>query len=215
VLEKMGDAVLKMMAMEELPKIFGRRNYEVITIILDHAVSNIWLRAVVEHYKIQRWVRVPPNPQQGAKPMANIFEAWVGAHVLELQQYDSGYPLTELRHFLNRLWSLRYRDLKPFVYNATTNGIHFPPANAANEVLQRSVTLINSTENPVFQTVFGEFINAPNTNRDIGYLVTLKLRSVKRSLTPNETCYYAFSPSENEAKDMARLMVWSEPGMSV
>jgi len=34
LLEKMGDAVLKIMAMEELPNIFGRENYELLTIIL-------------------------------------------------------------------------------------------------------------------------------------------------------------------------------------
>jgi len=145
--------------------------------------------------------------------MADIFEAWIGAHVLELEQYDSGNPLTELRYFLNRLWSLRYRDLKRFAYNPTTNCIRFPPVNAVNKVIQRSVTLINSSSDPVFQKVFGEYINAPNTNRNIGYLVTIKLGS--KRLTSSETCYHSFSTSENEAKKMAQLMVWSEPGTSI
>src|ERR1700738_3400841 len=107
-----------MISQQELGRIFGQRNTNLIGLISDHANSNNFFAEIARHYQLEKRVRVPPL---STKRWADIFEAWVGCHIVESQLYNQEDPMAQLRHFLNCLWSTRYRQLVVYVYNPSTH----------------------------------------------------------------------------------------------
>ena len=115
-MERTGDMYIKLISWEELPKLFGRQNYDLVNVILDHANSNGFFEVIMKHYNLEERVRWRPTDPDCWKFGADLFEAWVGAHIHERKLYDYDDPLRELRSFLIRLWSVRYRELRVFSY---------------------------------------------------------------------------------------------------
>jgi len=102
------------------------------------------------------------------KLRADIFEAWVGGHIYERMQYDKEDPLLELRYFLNRLWSIRYRLLKPYRHGPTSNHIYIP----SGPVESRTISPIKCKLDSRLKETPGLLLKASNIKeREIGYCV--------------------------------------------
>lgn len=126
--EKLGDSQIRWITQQELPKIVGPKNYDLRSILEDHANSNKFFEAVTKHYNLDTRVKNPPRRwmKHQVKLGADIFEAWVGGHAYERMQYDDKDPLYELRCFFNRLWSIRHRALNQYHHNPTSNQVYIP-----------------------------------------------------------------------------------------
>ena len=97
-LERLGDTRMKTISQEELPKIFGFRNFALVNFLTDHANSNKFFDRGARHYGLDRRVRIPPGKGKikTKKGCADLFEAWIECHVLEQRRYDQDDPLHEL-----------------------------------------------------------------------------------------------------------------------
>jgi hypothetical protein len=120
-LGRLGDAWIRILSLELLPRIFGPNNDSLITLLQNHANSNKFFDQIAQHYGLDKRVNNPPEKELDSgrkKGAADILEAWIGSHIKELQLYYQGDPLHEVRSFFNQLWSLRYRDLKVYASHA-------------------------------------------------------------------------------------------------
>lgn len=195
----MGDTYIRTITLLEFPKIFGRENYFLNNLLVDHANSNLFFEAVTIHYKLETRVKLPPRNWMGNKDKltADIFEAWIGGHIYERMQYDDKDPLDELRYFLNRLWSIRYSRLRQYRHNTTTNLAHIPSHSIQKPIIS---PIISHSDSELKRTL-AAFLEAPNNqNREIGYHVQVD----------NHT---SFATSEMEANQMADLRLWTSPGI--
>jgi hypothetical protein len=130
------------------------------------------------------------------KLRADIFEAWIGGHVYERMQYDDQDPLHELRYFFHRLWSIRYRKLKQYRYDPTSNIAHIP----SRSVEIPSISEIISHSDRELKKTLSSFLDAPNyKDQEIGHLVQIG-------------CHTSFATSKPIANEMAALRVWTTPG---
>ena len=212
-LEDIGDIVIRQICFSEIREIFGENNYELNAIIKDHANSNQFFEALVVQYKLRERVQYPPTKkeQQYSKAMGDIFEACIGAHVRELLMWDSTDPLKELRYFLKRIWELRYGQLKIYFYNS----FHCHNSMVEGKRSEPSVKIIKSGDDPLMRNTLGDFLNAQNVIRDIGYLAQVEIEyPEKDSWTGNNRTYTAFAPTEEEAFRMANGQSWCNQGKS-
>jgi hypothetical protein len=192
-LERLGDTMITMIAQQELSRIFGDRNHSMIGLVSDHANSNKLFAAVAGHYKLETRVQFPPRFN---KRLADIFEAWVGCHVIETRLYNENDPMCELRHFLYRLWSIRYRKLMVYVYNPSIRR-----QLSSDEIEETSRVKIMWPNDALLR----ENISLPLDSQglEIGYLVTHKLKNQGPPLQD-------FVLSEAEADQVTRRRIWNE-----
>ena len=222
-LERLGDTQIRALAQLELPKIMGRENHVLNTMLMDHANSNLFYEAVTKHYKLDTQVKWPPMECMGntEKLRANIFEAWIGAHVYERMQYDDKDPLSELRSFFNRLWSIRYGFLHRYRYKPTFNRACIP----SGSVKDYTISDVECKTDSEMKRTLGLFMEAPNViNRVIGHIVQVTMNQDEDDfkITGNipeadskmskSLCHTSFARSKSEAQQMANLLLWTRPG---
>ena len=203
-MERTGDVYIKMISLEELPRIFGQKNYDLVNLVLDHANSNGFFEMITKHYHLDERIRWYPKDHYSWKFRADIFEAWVGAHVYERKTYDCEDPLRELRSFLSRLWSIRYRELNVFSYNPTMSPAYIP----CDRIRKTDFTRINFSQDLLLRKVLGSFVDAPNS-RDVGYLV--KVEILPESAESATTTFEGFCTSMDEVTNMRQLRIWNAP----
>jgi hypothetical protein len=220
-LERLGDAYIRCIAQYELRNIFGAKNYILITRLLDHANSNAFFHEVTNYYRLDTWVKFPPNyTWMGNIPKlkADIFEAWIGGYIYERLQYDDRDSFYELRYFLNRLWSLRYAGLMHCRHSPSLNPDNLPrgsiQCSTIFEVKLKSDDDIKRTLGPQ---------RGPNihSNQTVGYIVQVQIaeetedgdpRARQASKLDKNGSYTSFALSEKEAGCMADLILWTNPG---
>jgi hypothetical protein len=120
-LGRLGDAWIRLLSLELLPRIFGADNDSLVTLLQNHANSNKFFDQIAQYYGLDKRVNNPPEKEiDGGKEKgaSDILEAWIGCHIKESQLYYRDDPLHEVRSFFNQLWSLRYRDLKVYASQA-------------------------------------------------------------------------------------------------
>jgi hypothetical protein len=224
-LEKLGDLAIRWITEEELPQVFGPKNYDLRSILEDHANSNKFFEAVTKHYELDTRVKHPPARwmKHQVKLRADIFEAWVGGHVYERRLYDNKDPLDELTYFFNRLWSIRYRALNLYRHNPTSNRLYIP----SGLVQHVTISEVECKSNSILESTLGNFLEAPNyINRKLGYCVTVEttqdldtfdtvdeIPGVDSEIHTN-MFHTSFAISETEAHQMAELQLWTIPGTS-
>ena len=207
-MERTGDVYIKLISMEELPKLFGPENYHLLNILLDHANSNNFFETITKHYNLEDRVSWYPsdNNHESSKWRADIFEAWVGGYIYERRQYDPHDPLEQLRVFLKRLWAVRYRDLSLFSYNPSINPKYIP----RGYVKQVQSTRVKFSQDPLLRNVLGSFVDAPNAYMDAGYLVRLEI-SEQPEVEGNTRMFETFCISSDEVQKIQGLRMWNAP----
>lgn len=202
-LERLGDTWIKTISQEELPKIFGLRNYALVNFLTDHSNSNKFFDQVAQYYELDRRVRLSPrkNKNKNKKGCADLFEAWIGCHVLEQRLYDQDDPLHELRYFLNQLWTLRYQELKIYAYHSSVNRRNI----LAAEGERISCVKINWPDDELLKKNFPSLTNSKQ-NREIGYLIT-------RTSTSSDTPLQEFNPFITKADDLATFSIRNNPSI--
>jgi len=204
-LEKLGDTFLRTIINELLAEILGERNYTLSSLILNHANSNRFFEALTIHYGLQHRLKCPPSEDlEDWKYRADIFEAWVGAHISERQIYDKCDELLELRTFLHQLFLLRYRKLLTYLYNPSFNETCFP----RDKITAPTVRPVGKDDS-IVRGVFGTFLDVQQIARDIGHLVTISCK-----LGEDIVQHYAFNPSKKESSSMSKLQLWNRPRKS-
>lgn len=193
-LERLGDTWIKTISQEELPMIFGLRNYALVNFLTDHSNSNKFFDQVARHYELDRLVRLSPEKKNKKKGCADLFEAWIGCHVLEQRLYDQDDPLHELRHFLKRLWTLRYRELKVYVCHSSVNRTNI----LAGEFQRAACARINWPDDELLKKNLPSLIRATQ-NREIGSLIT---RTSISTMPLQE-----FIPFTSEAEDLTTFSI--------
>jgi len=90
----------------------GKDNFGLVKVLKEHAKGNAFLVQLGKHYKLDEWVRIRPcfYPKQ----WADLMEAWIGALIQERTLYDANDPLEDLNIFLERLLTIRYRNLEEY-----------------------------------------------------------------------------------------------------
>jgi hypothetical protein len=169
-LERLGDTYITMISQQELSRIFGRRNTNLIGLISDHANSNNLFAQVARYYKLEKRVRVAPL---STKRWADIFEAWIGCHIVESQLYNQDDPMCQLRHFLYQLWSTRYRQLMVYAYNPSAH-CHISP----DEIESTSHVKIYWPHDSLLLTTLAS-LRRDSQQRDVGYLINYNLKKGK------------------------------------
>jgi hypothetical protein len=205
-LERLGDAHLLVMARQELPKLFGRANHDIVGFLEDHAKGNKLFEQISKHYKLDRYVRHSPLKEESpnGKDWSDIFEVWVGLHVCEKTMYYGGQgdSQNELRDFIRRLWSLRYRRL--FVYSQ-----HQPTHITSSSNVPESKVILREVSfpgDPLLKDVIPPHINSKR--RKLGYLATFV-----QNRTSKADSVSAFGPSKEEAVEMAQVLARISPTM--
>jgi hypothetical protein len=180
-------------AQQELSRIFGDENHGMIGLVSDHANSNKLFAVIAGHYKLEKRVRFSPKT---SKRLADIFEVWVGCHIVQRRLHNEHDPLHELRHFLYSLWSIRYRNLMMYAYNPSVRRYMSP-----NEIEKTSRDPIMWPQDALLR----ENILLPQDSqfREIGYLVTHQLKNRRRPL-------HDFVLTEAEANQVTDRRIWNQ-----
>ena len=196
-LETLGDQYIRTITHQLFPEIFGAENYVLNTLVFDHANSNPFFEALTIHYGLQQRLRQPPQDDPNVwKLRADIFEAWVGGHIYERQLYNKEDELFELKTFLHKLFSLRYRNLMKYVYNPTIS-----QSRAFQGQLKNTKPYCIKGKDSSLRDTFGGFLDAPNVARPIGFLASGWIDSPDKG----KAAYTAFSLQKSEVEKMVRL----------
>jgi hypothetical protein len=201
--ERLGDAHLLTMARQELPRLFGRTNHNFVNFLEDHAKGNRLFEQIAKHYHLDRYVRHTPDAQESTqgKDWSDILEAWVGLHVYEKELYYGTQDDTknELRHFIRRLWSLRYQRLQVYS-NHGPNCIKGPSTvSSESDFIVRHVLY---PLDPFLNEIISPHANSKE--RTLGYVATLI-----QNKTLNGDIVSGFGPSKEEAVAMAQILAIS------
>ena len=200
-MERLGDTWIRTISQEELPNIFGSRNYALINFLTEHANSNKFFDKVARCYELDRRVRIPPRRKRikDKKGCADLFEAWIGFHVLEQRLYNQNDPLHELRYFLNKLWSLRYRELKTYACHPSLNRTNILPVG----IDKTPPVKINWPDDQLLKKNLPS-LNKDTQNREIGYLVS--------STSARDTPLLEFIPFTSKVDELTTLKIGDDQG---
>lgn len=104
---RIGDAQLALIALTELPRLFGPGNETLINSIHDHAKCNQFLTQLGKKAGLRSWFAIPPI---FPKDWADMMEAWIGTVTKERSLYSED-SIPEVRAFLRRQWAEHYKPL--------------------------------------------------------------------------------------------------------
>ena len=189
-LEWIGDAHLMLQARLKLRRICGEENWNVLTVLEEHAKGNPLFAQVGKHFKLDEWVRISPSHP---KDWADLAEAWIGAVVKERFLYDETDPLEELNSFLYRLWIIRYRDLKEYFIG--TAGL-LNNKDVEVEILGQREVIVPG------DALMRSIIDSSATARIIGFQVHVRIPS-KPGQPEDSVVAKGFGHTTNEAKEIA------------
>ena len=208
-LESLGDSIANFLARDELPKILGHDNFNLIQIVSENARSNALFARGTEHYKLHKLVKSAPS---NGKLWANIFEVWIACVKLERELYDKLDPLVDVRRFLSQIWSIRYRRLSqffirplikfatPIALKSRKNPARLSRAKDLNpEVTSQPIKYPSAIFEPVLGAMYKNRKKPPD-ERFVGFLATAKI--AKHDQASEQ--YTAFSTDEIEAKEIAK-----------
>jgi dsRNA-specific ribonuclease len=189
-LEWIGDAHLMLQARLKLRWICGEENWNVLTVLEEHAKGNPFFAQVGKYFKLDEWVRISPSHP---KDWADLAEAWIGAVVKERFLYDETDPLEELNSFLYRLWIIRYRDLKEYFIGAARL--------LNNEDVE--VEILHKREVKVpGDALMRDVIDSSATARTIGFQFHVRITS-KPGRPEDSVVAKGFGLTANEAEEIA------------
>ena len=208
-LEGKGDAYAHFLAHNELPKILGENNHQLLRIVIDHAKSNDLFAQISRTYKLDKWVK--NRPMGNNKQWANVFEVFIACAALDRQLYDDSDYLADIRFFLIRLWSIRYRRLSQYFMRPIFDTLSSVPSKLhahpnATSITVDSIEQIDYPSHPIFADVLGSLVNGKGrpTLRCVGWLATVTITSPDEAERTHT--YNAFSSvNEAEAIEMAKL----------
>ena len=85
---------------------------QTLGIITSHAISNSLFQQLARAYNLDTYVG---NPSSRGKHWADIWEAYIGALILERMTWTwqgiQGDNLKEIKRFMFQIWRIRYRTL--------------------------------------------------------------------------------------------------------